>query len=1232
MYDNKGKGAPQNPVTPDFSMSEISGSIEAYEGGHQSYPVAYDVVDEFMGSRNRVMKADRATYESARELLLQAAEEAEKTTSKNKSKLLAEYKSRVEALDRKYNRLEAAEQEYTASLDSSNKELSEKLYEKVSRLQKEINQTEQDLRLIEESKEMVKEYQKQWGEWLNAARQGVVMQKPTRPTDPKYDLAGIVRREKALTKSQTEKEVKVNAAKKLFDYKESVERKSTLERIDAKIRVFEKKLAKNTRKEHIPDDLKKSIENLIKAVRVGENFKEATDVPNFKEATSVSKDDQRKWVVETKNALRELKAAVKQNAQYDVASDKKSSENEKGDDVQYSELLMIDENILQEMDAIATYLEKVIDANSGYFLLSEMDLENLKGLDRVIGSVSRAISNVDKALASQGKQTISQLAEEDMKEMITFAKDNAKRSTLRTLLTWSQMTPYTAFSLFGKGGKQIYMNLLKGWGDYARYAKSVIDFAEESWTEKQVKKWSGTVNKYTLNGQEFEATPAQIMYLYCLNKRDQGLLHLNRDGFQVGPIRINGKTIEAKSLSKNAIKSTRQQRTEFFNEHLPVGSDERRVADEIQRFLSTTSAEWGNELSYKLYGYRAFTDPYYVPIIVDPTKLSASAGDFETGLYSMFNKGFMKPLNEKAKNGVHAVDLFDIFATHTADMAKYRAMGLPVLDAIHYMNYTKVEQLEDGTVVKNPDNMKTVMQATYGPAAFEYLKRFLKDLNDSAKIDKDATESAYASMVKAYKTAAVGFNAKVAALQPTSYYRALSVLSAKSMTKAVALLVKEKAENAFDKEKVLKYSELAQKYSGMTLWKSLGYFDVGIGRSLSSQIKHDETWKDKTIEIAMKGAEYGDKWTLGVLFKACCIEVQQNGSAKTQKEIYKAAGELLDEVIVRTQVVDSTMTRSQAMRSKSTLLKSLTSFMSEPTVGYNLLLQEYYKAANDLKKGVKPKDVFLKHKRSLGKTFAAYTVTALAAAAVETFFAAIRDDDDEELAEIAKTFGLKFYENMNPITKVPVVADLWEYIESLLLNKKMYSDNMAYASIDEAVTLVKSIIKIAKEGTTANGMYDVIENASNTASYATGIPIGNALRTVKRAWNNTIGELTGQKFGVKAPSSASQIEKAFEENQMASAAETLVAEKLAELKEERPNADPDDLEKRAISSVKASISMQLKEMYLEAYESKDRSTMRKIELALEDSGLYEDVSETLENWIEAYEKDKEEKGISSKKK
>ncbi|MBP5239597.1 MAG: hypothetical protein J6Z15_03280, partial [Oscillospiraceae bacterium] len=48
MYDNEGKGSPQVPVQPKFNMEQAERMLNEYTGGHQRFPVAQDVVDDFL--------------------------------------------------------------------------------------------------------------------------------------------------------------------------------------------------------------------------------------------------------------------------------------------------------------------------------------------------------------------------------------------------------------------------------------------------------------------------------------------------------------------------------------------------------------------------------------------------------------------------------------------------------------------------------------------------------------------------------------------------------------------------------------------------------------------------------------------------------------------------------------------------------------------------------------------------------------------------------------------------------------------------------------------------------------------------------------------------------------------------------------------------------------------------------------------------------------------------------
>lgn len=86
MYDNEGKGSPQKPVRPEFNMDEAQKMLKDYEGGHENFPVAQDIVDEFVAGRrfsitpqtdaDYMAAVERGDMETAQRMVDEAAEVA----------------------------------------------------------------------------------------------------------------------------------------------------------------------------------------------------------------------------------------------------------------------------------------------------------------------------------------------------------------------------------------------------------------------------------------------------------------------------------------------------------------------------------------------------------------------------------------------------------------------------------------------------------------------------------------------------------------------------------------------------------------------------------------------------------------------------------------------------------------------------------------------------------------------------------------------------------------------------------------------------------------------------------------------------------------------------------------------------------------------------------------------------------------------------------------------------
>jgi hypothetical protein len=292
--------------------------------------------------------------------------------------------------------------------------------------------------------------------------------------------------------------------------------------------------------------------------------------------------------------------------------------------------------------------------------------------------------------------------------------------------------------------------------------------------------------------------------------------------------------------------------------------------------------------------------------------------------------------------------------------------------------------------------------------------------------------------------------------------------------------------------KLKKATEQAEKYCGMALWKSLGYYDTNIQKGVAGQIKHAETKMDKVRDFTMKGAEFADKATFGTLWIACEFEIKEKRKDLKvgSEEYYTAVGKKLREVIYLTQVVDSTMTRSQMMRSTDRMDKLYTSFMSEPTLAYNMVLDAVSELNLDARKMGKS-EAIKKNGTRIARVIAAYTVTNAVAALIESAFDAYRDDEDEEMSfeKYIKIYLSNFKNDMGLIGKIPVIKDVISIFEGYGTSNTAFS---GFESLYYAINGWTKVFTTEKKGNPVNAL----KHSIKAVSYLTGLPFYNVYRDV----------------------------------------------------------------------------------------------------------------------------------------
>ena len=102
------------------------------------------------------------------------------------------------------------------------------------------------------------------------------------------------------------------------------------------------------------------------------------------------------------------------------------------------------------------------------------------------------------------------------------------------------------------------------------------------------------------------------------------------------------------------------------------------------------------------------------------------------------------------------------------------------------------------------------------------------------------------------------------------------------------------------------------------------------------------------------------------------------------EDFYKHVAERFKEVIDRSQVMDSVFQRSEIMRSQNAFTKMATSFMSEPTVNYNMI----FDAITEFKKEERVHPPYVT--RSVASVVSAMVLNSL----LKSIITAMRDKDE----------------------------------------------------------------------------------------------------------------------------------------------------------------------------------------------------------------------------------------------
>ena len=876
-------------------------------------------------------------------------------------------------------------------------------------------------------------------------------------------------------KAKAEKEAKKQGLEKQKEIRENYTRKEYIRKIEERAKGLTNAV-KNVGDKHVPAPLREAIADLVLSL-------------DFSSKSKIKGKGETKKDIKFSEAFIELAKLIEHRTPN--TADGESSALEE---------FFVDCDITDEFRQQFTEIKDKVDkiarkygSEKEALVLRTLSSEQLRQINSALYKLGEQIGKANKLMANNLFKNVTEMSDEFIEYTEKFVQKQDVK-WLEKLIDVENLLPYYAFKRMGEVGLSIFNEWADGMDKYAKVAKEVVDFTQDLYTAKEIKDWNNTVHEIEIKGKKLYFTTAHLMSFYCLWKREAAKSHISGYGIRVETFDVNktaknplGKTYTNPTKGVHITEETAQ----ILLGELNKDKRAKEVADALQKFMSTRCAELANEITMKRFGEKAYTEEFYFPMEVNENEKPADGDITAESLYALVNKSFTKQLVPKSTSSLTIRNIFDVFAAHTTDVAAYHSLAMPLLDTLKFYNYKQ----KGSDAVGDPD-AKTVrgqIEHAFGKPFLGYLKNFIKDTTGTS-ITSDRGSDAVGKWVSRYKIAAVAANLRVIVLQPTSYLRVSAVMKHRYLLKEIK-----------DIPQLNKAVERMNKYSGVSLWKNeLGFRDVNISRSLADKIKHADTIGDKVTDIAMKGAELADKITWANIWLACEEEIKATDKSVSvgSEAFYNKVSKRFREVIYSTQVVDSPLAKSNMARSKSFWNRTVTSFMSEPVVSHNLLLDSYHELADTKRRGEK---ITWGNVCRVGRLVLAYAINATAQSVVESLIDALRataEDDDEEFVEAyTSEFISNFLRELDPLSKIPIFKDVIDVIRATFSGGYYSGQDMQTAVFDRVAKAIKETMKYySGESSTTKFIKRVLDALSSL----TGIPIGNTYREIKTIWNNTM--------------------------------------------------------------------------------------------------------------------------------
>lgn len=752
----------------------------------------------------------------------------------------------------------------------------------------------------------------------------------------------------------------------------------------------------------------------------------------------------------------------------------------------YSKLQALDNDLAAYYDpdvqARIEYIADLMELKRG----KPMTLAEMEIIEDVVGAIYKMVRGSNEAFFENQMMDIAQIAADVADEMLqrkdrSYWVNSKYEDALDTLIRNGNLTPVYYFDNLNNAMlKRLGYDILGGQDKYGLYQR------DDRMTMGEIRKkynYNSWRNDKPIVHNDVQFTKEQALWVYATAKREATnelaqTHHLDEGGI----VFEGGEVVGADGKKRKRTTPMRLSAKDVQAITSTLTEEQKGYADAVVQHLSTTVGERGNEVSLRMYGFRKYREQYYFPYKTASDQrhqTSVSNAVSATNDARLKHQSFSNPLKKGANTPLVLGDFTAMATGHMNAMNTYAAMVIPVENMNRVLN-RKTEI--DGAVT----TLRGLMAQKYGDSTKRYLETLLKDLNGGAQVD-NRTGGLIDKTVGMYKKGAVVVSASVVLQQWASIFRAAYMINPKYLAGAT-----------FQKRD---WDELV-KYSGVATIKDMGRFDVNVGVGGSNWLAADaddfntwekakqmlnprdwETFKTRWDDAVNFLPGWADRVTWAQIWNAVKAEQadQHPGMDKSGDAFLKMCADRFNDIINHTQVYDSTMTRSQLMRSKNALDKMATAFGSEPTVILNMVYDAIH---NPAYKG--------KRKGKIGAGIATVTLSQLAAAAMQALASAWRKDDDERkaLEKFLDKWSYNFIDNMNPFTMFPYLRDMWDTFTTSYDVER--SDMALFSELKDALT---------KLNNDSYSPYRKVEELAGTLAKFGGIPLKNIMRDLRSAYN-----------------------------------------------------------------------------------------------------------------------------------